>query len=132
MNDLALIVSEYLEVAGLTENILISSFNPFTLRAMRRIAGRFRLGLLLSPGLPKLVRWMIMQLVDFDDLHPHYTEVDWFVAKPAESRSGYLNVWTANNFGEIRDLFMLGVGGVITDDVETAKRAREVAISQHG
>jgi glycerophosphoryl diester phosphodiesterase len=128
MDDLAVVVGEHLEGVGLNDTILISSFNPFVLRAMRRIAGHFRIGLLLSPGLPKLARWMIMRLVDFDDLHPHHTEVDLFVERPAKNRSGYLNVWTANRFDEIKDLLMRGVGGVITDDVETAKRAREVAI----
>jgi glycerophosphoryl diester phosphodiesterase len=117
---------------GLSDTILFSSFNPFALRAIRRRDRNMRLGLLLDPHMPRLARWLVLKLSTYDDIHPHHTQVNFFLDQLGVNHAGFLNVWTVNQFMQIKELVSSGVGGIITDDVETAKQARKVAIISNG
>lgn len=106
--------------ARIAEGVLLSSFQPRLLAAMRVLLPRVPRAFLFHEKQrfaksPLLVR-AIARSVGAMALHPERT-----LCSPervlAWKNSGFvINVWTVNDEGEARDLAALGVDGIITDD----------------
>ena len=104
------------EQHGLDDRVLLSSFNPFSLRRAKRIAPQLSVGLLYAPDLPLPLRraWLAF-LALHEARHPEHTMVDAQYMAWARRRGYRVNVWTVNDPGEMRRLIRLGVDGIITD-----------------
>ena len=104
------------EQHGLDDRVLLSSFNPFSLRRAKRIAPQLSVGLLYAPDLPlPLRRAWLASLALHEARHPEHTMVDAQYMAWARRRGYRVNVWTVNDPGEMRRLIRLGVDGIITD-----------------
>jgi glycerophosphoryl diester phosphodiesterase len=101
---------------ALESRVLLSSFNPFSLRRAKRIAPRVRVGLLYAPGLPLFFShaWLAF-LFPHAARHPEHTMVDARYMRRARRRGYRVHAWTVDDPGEMRRLIGLGVDGIITN-----------------
>ena len=100
----------------LGNNVVISSFNPFSLRRVKKIAPHIPVGLLYAPGLPlPLGRAWLAFLVPHEARHPEHSMVDARYMAWARQRGYRVNTWTVDDPDEMRRLIGLGVDGIITN-----------------
>ncbi len=122
----------------LHDRVIVSSFNPFSLRKVRKLDPAIPLGLLYVSKLPRpagprptlvstirnlpfkhllfhLFRAWSISLVAPDALHPHFQSIDSQLMAEARRRSQDVNAWTVNCSAEARRLADLGVNAIITD-----------------
>jgi len=100
---------------GLETHVLLSSFNPFSLRRVKGIAPHIPVGLLYLPGLPLILHRILSLLAPHEACHPEHTAVDARYMAWARRRDRQVNTWTVNDPDEMRRLIRLGVDGIITD-----------------
>jgi glycerophosphoryl diester phosphodiesterase len=101
---------------GLEKSVLLSSFNPFSLRRAKKIAPRIPVGLLYAPGLPlPLRRAWLAHLAPHEARHPEHTMVDSRYMRWARRRHYRVNTWTVDEPDEMRRLIDLGVDSIITN-----------------
>jgi glycerophosphoryl diester phosphodiesterase len=128
-NGLEQAVLALVEQYGLGSRVLLSSFNPFSLRRAKKIAPHVRAGLLYAPDLPLFLShaWLA-PLFPHEARHPEHTMVDARYMAWAHRRGYRVNVWTVDDPEEMRRLIGLGVSAIITNvpDVlrEVLKKSR--------
>lgn len=109
-------IAEMVRSRGLAATVIISSFNPWALSRMKRVAPELPLALLYSSNSPfwqrrgQARRWLKPQA-----LHPERSLVDKAYVTWARRHGYRVNVWTVNEEAEMRKLVELGVDGIITD-----------------
>ncbi|WP_019635417.1 glycerophosphodiester phosphodiesterase [Paenibacillus fonticola] len=97
----------------LSERVIISSFNHYSLVECKRIAPEIRTGILYMEGLYE--PWEYAKRVGADALHAfQYAVVPELVAAAAEHGVAY-HPFTVNEPAEMRALIKAGVAGIITD-----------------
>ncbi len=107
---------------GLQERVILSSFNPFSLLRVRRIAPELKIGLLYAPDLPLYLRKAWFRLVVKPQaLHPHYRMVDARYMAWAKRKGYEVNVWTVDAPEDMRRLAALGVNAIITNRPDVLK-----------
>jgi glycerophosphoryl diester phosphodiesterase len=100
----------------LRSRVLLSSFNPFSLRRAKKIAPHVRVGLLYAPDLPLfLSRAWLAPLFPHEARHPEHTMVDARTMAWARRRGYRVNTWTVDDPDEMHRLINLGVNGIITN-----------------
>jgi glycerophosphoryl diester phosphodiesterase len=101
---------------GLGERLLISSFNPFALWRMRRLASDLPLALLYAEDQRIYLRdrWFAF-LSCPDAFNPSYRMATPKHVRWAKSKGYHLYVWTVDEEPEMRRLTALGVDGIITN-----------------
>jgi glycerophosphoryl diester phosphodiesterase len=115
-NGLERAVIAQIERHGLGDSVLVSSFNPFSLRRVKRIAPHIPVGLLYAPDLPlPLRRAWLAPIVTHEARHPRYTMVDTRYMARARRRGYWVHTWTVDDPEEMRRLIGLDVDGIITD-----------------
>jgi glycerophosphoryl diester phosphodiesterase len=100
----------------LGERLLISSFNPFALWRMRRLAPDMSLALLYAENMPVHLRnrWFAF-LSRPDALSPSFRMATQEHLRWVKSKGYRLYVWTVDEEPEMRRLTALGVDGMITN-----------------
>lgn len=109
-------VVRLIEDNNLAHQVIVSSFNPLSLRKVKRLNPNVPTALLHAPGQSFLLRraWLA-PLAPHEFRHPHHTLVDERLMVWAR-REGYrVNTWTVDEPEEMRRLLALGVDGIITD-----------------
>ena len=101
---------------GLGERLLISSFNPFALWRMRRLAPHLPLALLYAENRRVHLRnrWFAF-LSHPDALNPSFHMATQKHVRWAKSKGYRLYVWTVDEEPEMRRLIALEVDGIITN-----------------
>lgn len=122
----------------LFDQVIVSSFNPVSLRKMRQLDPSIALGLLYFSKPPRqdgetgtllhrvrslpvkhlflhLSRSLLSRGIAPDALHPHFASIDAKLVAAARSRGQRVNAWTVNSVAEARRLAGLGVDAIITD-----------------
>jgi glycerophosphoryl diester phosphodiesterase len=115
-NGLERAVIAQVERHGLGDDVLLSSFNPFSLRRAKQLAPHIPVGLLHGPGLPLPLRraWLAF-LAPHDARHPKHTMVDAPYMAWAKQNGYRVNTWTVDDPDEMRRLIDLGVDGIVTN-----------------
>jgi len=120
---LPLKVAKLINTYGLVDSVLISSFNPFNFKRIRRLVPDVTIGLLTQPQKAKFWMW---RLFKYDALNPHFSDVDETLVKALHSRGLQVNVWTPDDAEEIIRLAALRVDGIITNRPQRARETLEV------
>lgn len=109
--------------AGWTDRVLVSSFQPATLRAVQAADERLALGALwgwaAEPG-PALAE---AAEAGFRAVHPFVTMVTADLVAQAHDAGLAVNVWTVNAPADLTAMVALGVDAVITDRLGDALAA---------
>ncbi len=109
-------VVRFIQQRKLHEQVIVSSFNPTCLIAMRWHDPKIPLGLLYHQALPIFLRraWT-GPFIAPEALHPHYSLIDDAYMQWAHSQGHYVNTWTVNDLSVARRLADLGVDTIISD-----------------
>jgi len=107
---------------GMDKRVLFSSFNPFSLRRIKKIAPDMPAGLLYAPNEPLYLRraWLA-PLVPHEARHPHHNMVTDATIKWYRARSLRVNTWTIDEPDEIKRLMALGVDSIITNKPDVCR-----------
>ncbi len=112
-----------IDEAGWTDRVIVSSFQPATLRAVQVADGRLALGVLWgwavepAPALAEAVE------SGFRAVHPFVTTVTPELVDRAHAAGLAVNVWTVNAPDDLEAMVALGVDAVITDRIGDALAA---------
>jgi glycerophosphoryl diester phosphodiesterase len=113
---------------GLERRVLLSSFNPFALWTVRRLAPDVPRGLLVWPGQKGWMQATLRRLTAIEAYHPQDSMTDRVTIADQHAQGRRVNVWTVNDVGRMRELLLLGCDGLITDVPDAARQAiRDVA-----
>ena len=109
-----------IRASGLSDRVIVSSFNPVSLARVRLRANELRTGLLYAPDLPRYLRsgWLAGWL-HVDALHPHESQVTPALLRRARTRRVMLNTWTVNDPMRITSLHDGGVTAIMGDNPAT-------------
>jgi glycerophosphoryl diester phosphodiesterase len=119
----AALTAAVIEEAEWTARVIVSSFQPATLRAVQAADGRLALGALwgfaaeAEPGLAAAGE------SGLDAVHPFVASVDTDLVERAHAMGLAVNVWTVNAPEDLRAMVALGVDAVITDRLAEALTA---------
>jgi glycerophosphoryl diester phosphodiesterase len=109
-------VVRLIEDNNLAYRVIVSSFNPLSLRKIKKLNPNIPTALLYAPDLPlPLRRAWLSPLAPHEFRHPHHSMVDERYMAWARQRGYRVNVWTVNQPNEMRRLVALSVDGIITD-----------------
>ena len=105
------------------KRVIISSFNPITLRRFRALAPQIPIGYLYSPDEPFILRsrWLMLGL-SYDALHPHHKMITQDYMRRARAAKKQVNTWTVDDPTEMLELCALGVNAIITNRPDVALR----------
>jgi glycerophosphoryl diester phosphodiesterase len=111
--------------AGWTDRVIVSSFQPTTLRAVQAADDRLTLGI-LWPFLTDIDAGLALAVAEgWSAVHPFVTEARPELVERAQGAGLAVNVWTVNGRDDLSALVGLGVDAVITDHlVEAVSIAR--------
>jgi glycerophosphoryl diester phosphodiesterase len=100
------------------DRVMVSSFNPFSLRKVKSIEPRIVCGLLYSPDMPIFLRraWLAPIIPHLEAHHPHYQQVTSNYVARLHSHGKKINVWTVNDRAAIQAAIKFGVNGIMGDD----------------
>lgn len=119
----AALTAAAIDEAGWTDRVIVSSFQPTTLRAVQVADGRLALGTLwgwaVDPG-PALAE---AAEAGFRAVHPFVTSVTADLVDRAHAAGLAVNVWTVNSAHDLEAMVALGVDAVITDRIGDALAA---------
>ena len=108
----------------MAEDVVISSFNPFALRASKTAGPEIEHALLLAADLTGWMRWgLTLRHSRADGLHPEKGMVTPGYIAAARKRNMPVRVWTVNDEADMRRLAELGVDAIITDAPDLALAA---------
>lgn len=111
---------------GLSNLVLLSSFNARNLPRAKSLAPEIRTGLLTLPGLLGLpMRGLLGRRFGADDLHPYYRDVSEKMVQSRHKLGQKVNVWTVNAPDDLRRMHALGVDMIICNDPAHAREILE-------
>jgi glycerophosphoryl diester phosphodiesterase len=119
------IVVDLVREAGLSDRVILSSFNPIALIKAQRASKKIRRAALIGGG-PKIVRGIIEEFTDYFALHPEVSLVNQGVVDKHHAAGHKVNAWTVNEESVMTKLLSMGVDGLITDKPDIAKKVIEL------
>lgn len=116
---------------GVEHRVLISSFNPLSLRRVKRLAPVLPVGLLYGPRAPlgQCSVWLARSL-PLEAHHPHHTMVTRDSVLRARRRGHRVNTWTVDEPAEMERLIALGADAIITNVPDTLGSVLGLAASE--
>ncbi len=115
-------VADLVKSLGLSDSVIISSFNPFNLPRFHRRLPEVDLGLITLPQKDSLWLWRLFR---YDALHPYYSDVDHELVAKLHAKNKQVNVWTVDEPQEIQRLGTLNVDSIITNYPQRARESLE-------
>lgn len=104
------------EKMGLGSSVILSSFNPFSIRRARIANPDLKTALLFSDDQPiHLRRAWGLRFVKVDAVHPRFPLVGDKWMKRARANNWIVNTWTVDKASKARKLFEMGVSVAITN-----------------
>jgi glycerophosphoryl diester phosphodiesterase len=102
---------------GLRDNIVISSFNHYSLVACKEIDAGLKTGILYMAGLYR--PWDYAKTVGADALHPLFYSVRPETISGMRESGLFINPFTVDSPGDMKKMIALGVSGIITNHCDT-------------
>lgn len=99
---------------GLERSVIISSFNPITLRRFRHVMPEVPIGYLYAEDTPPFVPHLMIGLAH-EAKNPQHTMIDAASMERARDGGYRVNTWTVNDPARAIELHRLGVDCIITD-----------------
>jgi glycerophosphoryl diester phosphodiesterase len=98
---------------NVSEQVLISSFDPASLHMVKALNPKLRIGLLYEKRLAK--PWEYALWMGAFAIHPRYTHITSDLVEACHSRHIRINTWTVNTLKGMRRMVNLGVDAIITN-----------------
>ena len=113
------------EEFAIGERILYSSFNHYSLREIKQLNPRAKIGLLYQLGM--VDPWVYANYAEADAIHPHYHVIAALpeTVKLCHENGVMVNVWTVDESEAIKMMLKSGVDGIITNRPDTAIACRD-------
>jgi glycerophosphoryl diester phosphodiesterase len=108
-------VAECIVGHRMTGRVIVSCFNPPSLRRFREALPEVPLGFLYKRNSPVDTPGL-MKDIPYDAYHPHYSLLSRREADIHHSAGRFINVWTVNRSSEASLLVSYGADGIITDN----------------
>lgn len=119
-------VAALIRRTNLYDRVLVSSFNPFVLRRMRRIDPRVPIAYLYEAKSPLFLRPLpVRTLLRPQALHPDFRVVTRRMVQAAHRRGYAVNTWTVNDPADLARMVACGVDAIITDYPDRLVALRE-------
>lgn len=99
------------------ERVIISSFNHYSLRDVKKMAPHLKIGLLYQCGLVE--PWHMALRMEAYSLHPFYFNIIPELVEGCKKNGVKLFPWTVDRKEDMERMLKAGVDGIITDDPET-------------
>jgi glycerophosphoryl diester phosphodiesterase len=116
----AALTASSIDEAGWTERVLVSSFQPSTLRAVRVADGRLALGALWGFDVQPDAALAEALADGYRAVHPFVSFVTPELVQKAHGAGLAVNVWTVNSEADLRSMVTLGVDALVTDRLRAA------------
>lgn len=105
-----------IEKMGLESSVILSSFNPFSIRRVKQANPTLTVGLLFSDDQPvHLRRAWAARFVRVEGLHPRYPLVTEKLIGKARANNWFVGTWTVDDADVAARLFRAGVNIVMTN-----------------
>jgi glycerophosphoryl diester phosphodiesterase len=121
-------VLELVEVYGLQEKVLFSSFNHHSLAKVLKLAPRMRCACLVAYGMERGGEYAKTR--GFSFINPNYLSLDDEVIQEIHAAGVGIQAWTVDEPAAIRYLCQKNIFGVITNRPDLAILAREEALQE--
>ncbi|EGD52516.1 glycerophosphoryl diester phosphodiesterase [Thermoanaerobacter ethanolicus JW 200] len=99
------------------DRVVISSFNHYSLRDVKRMAPEFKIGLLYQCGLVE--PWHMAIRMKAYSLHPFYFNIIPELVEGCKKNNIKLFPWTVDRKEDMEMMIKAGVDAIITDDPQT-------------
>lgn len=104
--------------------VVVSSFNPMTLRRFHKLAPDVPIGYLYADGEPLPLRYgWLMFGVPHEARHPHHKIIDAAFMRWAQGNRYRVHTWTVDDPARMVELRELGVDAIITNRPDVALQA---------
>jgi glycerophosphoryl diester phosphodiesterase len=109
----------------MTERVIYSSFNHYSLMALRALAPAAKIGLLYELGM--VDPWLYANQLSATAIHPAYQVIAFLPETVAQCHAHHVkvNVWTPDEPEMMRLMLQAGVDGIITNKPDIALKCRE-------
>ena len=114
-----------IEKYAMAGRVIYSSFNHYSLREIKKIDPRAKIGLLYELGM--VDPWVYANYVGADAIHPHYYVIAALpeTVKHCHENNIKVNVWTVDDPEAIKLMLKSGVDGIITNKPDVAISCRD-------
>jgi len=113
---------------GMEERVIYSSFNHYSLQALKKLNASAKIGLLYE--LAMVDPWVYANYVGADAIHPHYLVVAALPETVARCHENgvRVNVWTVDDPQAVKLMLKCGADGIITNKPDIAIACRNEVI----
>ncbi|SHI21599.1 glycerophosphoryl diester phosphodiesterase [Sporobacter termitidis DSM 10068] len=112
-----------LRAYGVTENVIISSFNHYSLVACKEIDGAIKTGILYMCGMVN--PWVYAKSIGADALHPLFYSVRSETIGGMKDSGLLINPYTVDAPRDMRNMIGLGVDSIITNYCDVLRRIKD-------
>lgn len=105
------------------ERVIVSSFEPVNIQRMKTIAPDIPRGYLQSPQTLSGATQPVLIPDDYHAEHWHHSMIENQQMEYAKETGKYVNTWTVNEVARARQLRLLGVNCIITDNPDVILKA---------
>jgi len=113
-----------IQKVNLQRRVILSSFDPFAIRNVRRLDPSLPIAQLTASDMPIYLReaWLA-PFIPHEARHPDVVQLKQKGVAYFKKRGYRVNVWTINGPADMREFVRQGVDGLITDVPDVAKEA---------
>ena len=108
---------------NMQERVIVSSFAPVNIKRMKQVAPDIPRGYLQSPETLSGETQAILNTDDYHAEHWHHSMIGAQQMEYARETGKYVNTWTVNDAARARQLRLLGVHCIITDNPDVILKA---------
>lgn len=106
-------VMAQVEAYGLRKQVIISSFNHYSIKKCKEINHSVKTGVLYMEGLYE--PWNYLRSIGCECAHPFYMALVPEIARELKARGHIINVFTVDDAAAAQELAGIGVDGIITN-----------------